>query len=157
MKRSVLGILTMVIVACSGDSTGTGPAPTVYGTYTLVSANGSELPVAMSSAVLLGFLMEDRLLSGWLEAGENNVFRYGDTWQHIRVDLDTGEMTSDEPFEFVRTGVYTITGRNMTIVTEHDELADTKVTGVWDGAKSVTVTQVFDYPERTAVRVYRRN
>jgi hypothetical protein len=63
MRRPLLALALFTLAACDSDS-GTGPGPSLNGTYTLVRVDNKVLPVAFADSSLLSgrLVMTD---SGW--------------------------------------------------------------------------------------------
>lgn len=163
--RLALSAAFMVLagVACSGDSVGPdpndpgpGPAPTVFGTYVLVSVNAAALPASLGTGRIGDTDYETFANSGSLTIGQGGTHEWVETQQVYFEDVLTGETSWSEPIETVRDGVYTIDGVNMVFITEVDQALGNTVTGVWDEADAITVTDVSGIDGDTNVRRYLR-
>ena len=80
-------LLGGLLTACDGDSTGPG---SIFGTYTLVTVNGEELPAEAQGI---------EFIAGWIRLNSDNTYTASGTW-----DLGDGPETTTDTGTFVVTG-----------------------------------------------------
>ena len=100
MRRLLILTITLLAVAlltaCGGDDTtggdedNTGPG-SIFGTYTLITVNGEELPVEIQAGITI--------TSGTLRLNSDNTY-----------SISTPAIFQDEPVTFTDTGTFTVDG-----------------------------------------------
>ena len=154
-------LLALSPIACSSDSTGPAdpgdePAPTVDGTYSLVSVNAAALPASLGTNRIDDWDSEVTVHSGALIIGQNADYTDRETQSAFLENVVTGATQTLPPTETVRNGVYTIDGVNLVFVSEVSQAFGDRITGIWNRADNITVTRVSGLTGETDVRNYRR-
>jgi hypothetical protein len=76
-----------LLTACDGDGTGPGG---IFGTYTLVSVNGEELPVEVGGT---------EYIAGWIRLNSDSTFTAS-----LTIDLGSGPVTDSDSGTFAVDG-----------------------------------------------------